>query len=253
MGISRGPLTQMQPSLNYRLDAVNPDHNLGNVINGLRQHGEARLCLYGPPGTGKTEFGRYLARELDMPLLVKRGSDLLDKYIGGTEANIAEMFQEAIYEKAVLLLDEADSFLRDRRKAHRGWEVTQVNELLTRMERYEGIFICSTNLMDDLDAASLRRFDLKIKFDFLSAAQAWLLFEEAVQDGIGGLKEQGRWKQQLAGLDALTPGDFATVLRKNRISGGQLTPQVLLDNLMLEANFKEQGKVRSIGFLAGTT
>ena len=127
--------------------AVNPDVDLANLIQGLKRRPEVRLCLYGPPGTGKTEFGHYLAQQLDKRLVVRRASDILDKYVGGTEANIAEMFSEAKRENAVLLLDEADSFLRDKNHARQSWEITQVNELLTQMEAYDGIFICSTNLM----------------------------------------------------------------------------------------------------------
>jgi len=56
------------------------------------------------------------------------------------------------------------SFLRDRTREHNAWEVTKVNELLTRMEAFEGLFVCSTNLIDDLDPAALRRFDLKVRF-----------------------------------------------------------------------------------------
>ena len=63
------------------------------------------------------------------------------------------MFEEAKEEGAVLLLDEADSFLQDRASLKQSWEVTQVNELLTQMESFDGLFVCSTNLMDKLDLA----------------------------------------------------------------------------------------------------
>lgn len=75
------------------------------------------------------------------------------------------------------VLHEADSFLADRRDAQRNWEVTQVNELLTQMEAFEGIFVCTTNLLDKLDRASLRRFAFKVKFDFLNAEQRWAMFQ----------------------------------------------------------------------------
>ena len=74
------------------------------------------------------------------------------------------MFREAATEKAVLLLDEADSFLADRKSARSSWEVTQVNEILQQMENFSGVFICATNLVTSLDAAALRRFTFKIKF-----------------------------------------------------------------------------------------
>ncbi|WP_306456501.1 ATP-binding protein [Pseudomonas sp. LJDD11] len=119
------------------------------------------ILLYGPPGTGKTAFGRWLAQALGKPLLAKRVSDLVSPYVGMTEQNLAGAFEQAQQQDAVLLLDEVDSFLQDRRKARQSWEITAVNEMLTQMESYRGLFIASTNLIADLDQASLRRFDLQ--------------------------------------------------------------------------------------------
>jgi transitional endoplasmic reticulum ATPase len=95
----------------------------------------------------------------------------LDKYVGESEKNIADMFAVARQQNAVLVLDEADSFLADRRNAQRSWEVTQVNELLTQMEAFDGIFICTTNLMEKLDPASIRRFAFKVRFDPMTPDQ----------------------------------------------------------------------------------
>lgn len=250
MGYPREPIIKSQSQIVYHLGAVNPDHDLKGIVQGLRKQEEGRLCLYGPPGTGKTEFGHYLARQMDKPLLVKRSSDLLGPYVGETETNIANMFREANHEEAVLLLDEADSFLRDRSEANRSWEVTQVNELLTQMEQYNGVFVCSTNLIDSFDAASLRRFDLKIKFDFLKSKQAWNLFVSIFKEKDVRLTRKKYWQRELARYTALTPGDFATVVRKNRISGINLCPENLLEGLAKEMTFKQTGPERRIGFLA---
>lgn len=76
--------------------------------------------------------------------------------------NIASAFSEAERDNAVLLIDEVDSFLRDRRDAKASWEVTQVNEMLTQMEQFQGVLIASTNLIEGFDQAALRRFDLKL-------------------------------------------------------------------------------------------
>ena len=67
----------------------------------------------------------------------------------------------------MLLLDEADSFLRSRRMAERHYEVSEVNEMLQGMERFGGLFICTTNLFEDLDEAALRRFTFKLRFHVL--------------------------------------------------------------------------------------
>ncbi|MCD6347423.1 MAG: ATP-binding protein, partial [Bacteroidales bacterium] len=248
MGYPWKPVDKTRTKITYQLDAVNSSHDLKKIVHGLKSQGEGRLCLYGPPGTGKTEFGYYLAQQLDKPLLIRRGSDLLTPFVGETEVNIAKMFYEATYEKAVLLLDEADSFLRDRNKAQRIWEVTQVNELLTQMEGFTGVFVCSTNLMDSLDVASLRRFDVKIKFDFLKIEQSWNLFQAIFRDKGIKLSNKRYWREELKRQQLLTPGDFATVVRKNQINGVDLSPEGILAGLTEEMVFKNAKSRRSIGF-----
>ncbi len=159
------------------------------------------------------------------------------------------MFQEANYEDAVLLLDEADSFLRDRTNAHRSWEITQVNELLTQMERFDGVFVCSTNLMESLDAASIRRFDLKIKFDYLKTDQAWNMLSSILVERGVKLTRQKYWKKELAKCRNLTPGDFATIVRKHRIGCDKLCPESMLQGLCDELRLKsKQIYNRPIGF-----
>ncbi|VAW57153.1 hypothetical protein MNBD_GAMMA07-2429, partial [hydrothermal vent metagenome] len=143
----------------------------------------------------------------------------------------------------------ADSFLRERQSASQSWEITQVNELLVQMEVFKGIFIASTNLMQHLDAASLRRFEFKIKFDFMKPQQAWGLFEQI-------LTEQGnkinasvmQHKDALSKLDQLTPGDFAAILRQSLSLAQPLTPQRLLDGLTKEIEAKPDYRT-SIGFI----
>ena len=110
-----------------------------------------------------------LAERLDRPLKVKRASDLLSNWVGGTEANIAEAFAEARDQGAVLLFDEADSLLLDRGDAQRSWEITQVNEMLTWMDSHPLPFVAATNFARRLDPAALRRFVFKIELRALSA------------------------------------------------------------------------------------
>ncbi len=159
---------------------VNADLDLSALPQGLREAGTARICLYGPPGTGKTAYAAWIARTLDRPLLRKTIAELTSCYVGETEKIIASVFREADRSGAVLLFDEADSLLRDRTLAARSWEATQVNEMLAQLEAFEGYFIATTNLLDALDAASLRRFDLKAKFDFLKPEQAVRLAEKTL-------------------------------------------------------------------------
>ncbi len=230
----------------YSPDLANTDMPLDQLLTGLRNHGEARLCFYGPPGTGKTAFGHWLAIQLGKPLLTRRASDLISPYIGMTEQNFARAFEQATDDDAVLLLDEVDSFLQDRRKARHSWEVSAVNEMLTQMESYRGLFIASTNLMENLDEASLRRFDLKINFDYLGAEQITNLLRRYLRQM--GLKKPDSLKlARLLRQSCLTPGDFALVARRARFQPFTNADQVV-DALLAESSLKTATTMRAIGF-----
>lgn len=199
----------------YDAGLLNADADMARIAEGLQGRRSGRLCLYGPPGTGKTACGRWLAQRLDMPLLVYRASDLMSKWVGENEKNIAAAFRRAERESALLLIDEVDSFLQDRSHARQPWEVSMVNEMLTRMESFSGVFVASTNLMDGLDPAALRRFDLKVRFDFLLPDQAAALFERYCTS-FGLAPPQASELRDLRALRVLTPGDFAVVARQHR-------------------------------------
>ena len=224
---------------------INTDQDPARLLEGLACAGSARLCLYGAPGTGKTAFAQWLAEQLERPLLVKRASDLLSKWVGQAEKNIAEAFDNAQRDNAVLLIDEVDSFLRDRRGAKASWEVTQVNEMLTQMEQFEGLFIASTNLMDGFDPAALRRFDLKLRFDPLRPEQALALLQTHCSAQGWALPENA--SATLAQLPQLTPGDFAAALRQHRFAPLDGAP-ALLKVLQAECALKENAGQR-IGFV----
>ncbi len=245
MGLPRSPRHSVSNVTHYRLDILNTDCNIKELSEGLRLHGEGRLCLYGPPGTGKSAFGKYLAEALDRPLILRRASDILSPYLGLTERNMADMFIEAAQENAVLLLDEADSFLRDRNGATRNWEVSEVNEMLTQMESFNGIFIAATNLMSTLDAAALRRFDMKVKFDYLKPEQAWQMFQDFTTKHQLVATEENR--AQLCKEHLLTPGDFANVERQSRLSSIK-SAQNLIEKLKAECRVKPEGTKQAIGF-----
>jgi len=251
MGKKKIKLSQSLSTTPFNIKVLNPDRNISNLVKGLHHQKQGRICFYGPPGTGKTAFAHYIAKQLDQKLLVKRSSDLIDKYVGESEKNIAQMFEQAKQEKAVLLLDEADSFLTDRKGAQQSWEITQVNELLTQMENFEGIFICSTNLINNLDEASIRRFDLKIKLDYMTPEQSFILFKQVIKEHNKQFTQKALWKQKLSAYHNLTPGDFATVIRQNRLSAENISPAILFEGLVQESQFKS-GEVnhRGIGFAA---
>jgi SpoVK/Ycf46/Vps4 family AAA+-type ATPase len=218
----------------YNLDFINTDMPVSKLVDAMKINSSGTFCFYGPAGTGKSELARYMADEIGKPLMLRRASDILSMWVGGSEKNIANMFAEARQQEAVLVLDEADSFLADRRDAKQSWEVTQVNELLTQMEAFEGIFVCTTNLMEKLDQASLRRFAFKLKFDYLNADQRWAMFTQEFERLGGELATAADWEKQVRNLSKLTPGDFAVAARQFTILNTPATAGVLYRQLLEE-------------------
>jgi len=232
----------------YKPSYINTRTDLKELTKGIKKTAMARLCLYGVPGTGKSAFGKYIAEILNKPLILKKGSDLICKYVGGTEKNIADAFKEAKEENAVLVFDEVDSFLADRTNAKQSWEVTQVNEMLVQMENFNGVFIATTNLMNNLDKASLRRFDLKLEFSALNQKQSWKMFK-IFSKSLGISQVDKNLKIKVQALKNLTPGDFAAVVRQNKfrpIKSNEEFVQRLEDEVALKDKVNEN----VMGFLA---
>jgi SpoVK/Ycf46/Vps4 family AAA+-type ATPase len=235
----------------YDLDMLNVEtrFDIARIVEALKARGHGTLCFYGAPGTGKTALGEHISRALGKPLIVKQASDLISKFVGETEQNMAKMFAEAEAEKAVLLLDEADSFLQDRRGAQRSYEVTEVNEMLQQMERYNGIFVCTTNLLDRIDQAALRRFTFKIKFKPLTAVQREKMFiTEALAGDASKLGDALRVR--LAKLEQICPGDFAAVKRQVDILATEFSADEFIEQLEAEHRIKpEVREARGMGFV----
>jgi SpoVK/Ycf46/Vps4 family AAA+-type ATPase len=222
-------------------ELANADLDLAFLTERLSVPDAARnfsLCLYGPSGTGKSAYARELADKLEMKVLFRRASDLLDMYVGNSEKNIARMFEQARDEEKFLILDEADSMLSERSGAQRSWEVTQVNEMLTWMERHPLPFVCTTNLMASLDQASLRRFTFKICFDYLTRKQTADAFRQFFNQPP---------PVDIDMLTHVTPGDFVTVRRKANILGCLEEPVRLTEMLEQEQQVKKVAK-SLIGF-----
>lgn len=219
------------------LDLFETDRPIAPLFEAIRTSAatDVSLLLSGPPGTGKTALAYHLARALDRPLIVKRASDLLSKWVGETEAQIAEAFAEARRREGVLLFDEADSLLFDRTTARTSWEVGQVNELLTWLDRHPFPVVAATNHPGALDPATLRRFVYKLDLKPLgpkAAAQAFRHFF-AMDPPLA-----------IDALRNLTPGDFAVVARQIRYA-----PAVDVHDILARLEQESEMKPGSIGRL----
>ncbi|MBR4171584.1 MAG: AAA family ATPase, partial [Kiritimatiellae bacterium] len=252
----------ISPSADYSLDglSIKGDVGLDRILGAIRRfqsesenpqtsmssdHPRMNLLLWGPPGTGKTEYVKYLGATLQTPVVVKMGSDLLDQYVGGTEARIRDAFANAKASKAILFLDELDGLVQNRGNAHHSWEVSQVNELLYQMENFSGVMVGATNFFTSLDPAILRRFTFKLEFSYLDSVGKRIFFERFFQTPLTP-EEQAR----LDAIPDISPGDFRTVRQSLYYLGDDVTNAFRLSELEKESRTRSSSTSRtaSVGF-----
>jgi SpoVK/Ycf46/Vps4 family AAA+-type ATPase len=254
IGVQSGSRMQPIPAA-YDASILNTDVSLDRVVSSVTKASESapangwgaeyglNLLLWGAPGTGKTAFAQHIAETTGRELLVKRASDILSPFVGMTERYIAEAFEEASETGSILLIDEADSLLIDRRYARQSWETTQTNELLCQMESFPGMLICCTNLLDKLDPAVLRRFSWKVEFRELSPSARQKICARYFP-GITGWDNA----EDLSSLRGLTPGDVKAVWQRSRTVGESYTTALDVIAALAEELRYKAPKADGIGF-----
>ena len=258
MGIAEA--NKFLPAKGYSLEGLNIKGkvSLDRIVKSVRNYLDAsfnaksedkprmNLLMFGPPGTGKTEFVKYLGKELDRKVIVMNGSNILSKWVGEAEQNIARAFRRAEAERAILFFDEIDGLVQDRANARASWEVTQVNELLQQMENFDGVMIAATNFCRNLDPAIMRRFTFKLEFDYLDDAGKKSFFERMFKATL----TDGEFAD-LKAIRNLAPGDFRTVRQEQFYLGDEVTNLDRIAALREESMIKKDGdKTAKIGFVA---
>jgi SpoVK/Ycf46/Vps4 family AAA+-type ATPase len=138
------------------------------------------ILFSGPPGCGKTMSAEVIANEIGLEIYKIDVSQVVSKYIGETEKNLAEIFSEAETSNAILFFDEADALFGKRsevKDAHDRYANVEISYLLQKMEEYKGIVILATNLNQNIDDAFLRRLHFNVAFPFPEKEQRKLIWK----------------------------------------------------------------------------
>jgi hypothetical protein len=247
-GPKRAEPPQRQESFDPSLSKA--DIDLAQLAEGLKRRRRGSVLLYGPPGTGKTAYAHHVARTIGCPIEHVRASDLLDKYVGETEARISALFEKGRQTGAVVFIDEIDAFLAERGGAKARWELSQVNELLQQMEAADCVFIGATNLLSSLDHAAFRRFDVKVKFDAPDVAALARLVGAALER-LGAAPDQrdpDALKGRLARSSDIGAGDIGAVERRFGLLGLEPTLEAFVQALETDRATATRGRGRAVGF-----
>ncbi|MFO0748160.1 MAG: ATP-binding protein [Myxococcota bacterium] len=172
------------------------------------------VLFEGPPGTGKTMAASILARELDLDLYQIDLSRVVNRYVGETEKNLAQIFDEAERSRVMLLFDEADALFSSRtevKSSNDRYANLEVNYLLQRVDHYTGIAILTTNFPNALDEAFRRRIAMRVTFPKPQVAE-----------------RQRLWESMLTNPAILAPNlDTRALAREFDLAGGHIKNAVL--------------------------
>ncbi len=248
------------PETVYDLKGVSLENDVVSLLEKCRKMHEmmlgekrlhpgcANMLFYGPPGTGKTALAKHIAEKLERECIVKKANDLLSPYVGVSEKNIAHAFAVAEKEGAVLVIDEADSFIYSREAAVRSWETTLVNEFLTNLEGCQTFCICTTNRREELDMAAMRRFSFKVAFTYSQPDQLLVLYNSLLAP-LAGEPLSETLIPNLQAMRHLTPGDFNAVRSQFWLEEpSEIDHKSLLEHLLNEQKLKLDKVGTRLGF-----
>lgn len=184
--------------------------SLPNFVPGLK------ALFWGKPGTGKSMAAESIAGQLKLPLYKINLANIASKWIGETEKHLANVFDKAQKQNAVLLFDEADAVFSKRSEIESSHDKNAnmgVSYLLQRMESYTGLLLLSTNLKGNLDSAFLRRFHSLVEFPMPDVNTRELLWRKA---WLGNIKLDAKLDVQvLAELHDFSPSQITNIAERS--------------------------------------
>jgi hypothetical protein len=255
------PASQLQTKLNWG-DLVLEPHLLDDLsdistwlkheatimegmgLNKLLKPGY-RALFYGPPGTGKTLSATLLGQGAGRPVYRINLSQIVSKYIGETEKNLAQLFARAERNNWMLFFDEADALFGKRtgvKDSHDRYANQEVSYLLQRIEEHSGLVILSTNLKGNIDEAFSRRFQSMLYFPIPGSEQRLRLWQNAFSEGLCLADEVDL--QQIARDYELTGGSIINVVRYCALSAAGRGKQVVGQRDVLEGVRRELRRVK---------
>jgi SpoVK/Ycf46/Vps4 family AAA+-type ATPase len=187
-------------------DKLFEEWGLGEIMEYGRGMG---FMFYGPPGTGKTGMAHAIAASLGSELQIISAAEIQSSEPGGANRNIQQAFANAKQQKKVLFIDECDSLITSR--ADLGMILaSEVNTLLTEIEKFEGVCILATNRIEHMDEALERRISLIVEFPNPNAEQRLAI-----------------WKKLLPSKMPLADNVNIEKLAKLELTGGQIKNAIL--------------------------